>query len=143
MTIGKLSNRNVITLSTNKTVLDAARLMKESNIGDVVIVNDKNQPVGIITDRDITIKIVANEISPCQMLVSDVMSSDLLVLKEYQTVQEAIDMMSAKGVRRAPVVDEVNNLIGIISSDDLVLLVADESESYAKLIRKQMLPTHR
>ena len=143
MTISKISNHKVITLSTDKTVLDVARLMREKNIGNVIIVNDENQPVGIITDRDITIKIVADEISPNQMLVSDVMSSDLLVLKEYQTIQEALDMMSAKGVRRAPVVNESNNLTGIVSSDDLALLVADEIESYGKLIRKQVLPTYR
>jgi CBS domain-containing protein len=143
MTIGKIANRKVVTLSIDKTILDVAKLMKESNVGDVIIVNDESQPVGIITDRDIAIKIVADEIPPNQMFASDVMSSDLLVLREYQAIQEAFDMMCAKGVRRAPIVDELNKLTGIVSSDDLVLLVADEIESYGKLIRKQVLSTYR
>lgn len=139
MTISKISNRNVAVLSADKTVLDAAKLMKEKNVGNVIIVNHKNHPIGIITDRDIVTRIVASEVSSDQMLLSDVMSRDLLILKEFQTIQEAFDMMCAKGVRRAPVVDELNNLTGIASSDDLVLLLADEIESYGKLIRKQVL----
>ena len=73
------------------------------------------------------------------ILVSDIMSRDLLILKEYQPIQEALAMMSAKGVRRAPIVDESNKLTGIVSLDDLILLIADEVESYGKLIKKQIL----
>lgn len=139
MTIGRIGKRAVITAAIDMTIIEVALLMKKHNIGDVIIVEDENEPVGIITDRDIAIHIVADEIDPREMTASDIMEEDLLVLKEHQSIQEALDMMCAKGVRRAPIVNKANSLIGIVSSDDLALLIADEMESYGKLIRKQLL----
>jgi len=138
MTIGKIGKRKVISAPIEATIFEVAKLMKQHNIGDVIIVENKNEPVGIITDRDIVIKIVADEVNPKEMIASDMMSNDLLILKEYQNIQEAIDMMCARGVRRAPIVNVNNILIGLVSTDDLALLISDEMESYAKLIRKQL-----
>lgn len=95
-------------------------------------------PVGIITDRDIVIRVVADAINPKEITAGDIMSNNLLILNEYQSIQEAIDMMCAKGVRRAPVVNDAGALIGIISVDDLVLFIVNIVESYGKLIRKQI-----
>lgn len=138
MTIGKIGKHKVIVASVDCTILEVAKLMKKHNVGDIVIVESKNEPIGIITDRDIIIKMVADEVNPKDMTASDIMSNDLLVLKEYQSIQEALDMMCAKGVRRAPIINEANTLTGIVSADDLALLISDEMESYGKMIRKQL-----
>lgn len=141
MTIKKVCGCDVVTVSDNMTVSDAAKLMKQHNVGDIVVVKNKGadeQIVGIITDRDIVIRIVADEEDPKQFLISDVMSTDLLILKSYQGVSQSLDMMCAKGVRRAPIVDENNQLIGIATVDDLFVLISEEASSIAKLIRKQI-----
>ncbi len=138
MTIGEIGKKKVITAQIDMPVLEVAKLMKIHNIGDVIVVDDRNKPLGIITDRDITIKIVAEEVSPNILSASDVMSFDLLLLKEYQSSQEALAMMCAKGVRRAPIVNDANILVGVISIDDLALFMSEQMENYGKLIRKQL-----
>lgn len=141
MTIGNYCKHAVITTSKNTSVFDAAKLMKQHNIGDIVVVDETNSgmPVGIFTDRDIAIKIVAEEVDPRDLTVGDAMSQNLLVLQEHQQIQETVDMMCAKGVRRAPIIDKNNKIIGIATLDDLFLLFADQLGSLAKLVRKQIL----
>lgn len=141
MTIGTHCKHSVITAPKSTNVFEAAKLMKKNNIGNIVIVDDRNGsiPVGILTDRDVAIKIVADEVDPRTLTIGDAMSQDLLVLKEHQPIQEAIDMMCAKGVRRAPIVDNNNKIIGITSVDDLILLLVNELGSLGKLIGKQII----
>jgi CBS domain-containing protein len=145
MTIGKIGKRKVITVLIKTSIYEIAALMKNHNIGDVVVVEEeeKQYPLGIITDRDIAIRIVADAVNPNEVCAQDVMSYDLLILKEYQSVQEALDMMCAKQVRRASIVNVEGALVGMISIDDIVLLIADEMNSYAKLIRKQLFWANR
>lgn len=140
MTIGKLCKREVITASNKMSVHEAAELMKKHNIGDIIIVDEENsaKPIGIFTDRDVAIKIVAEGVDPHTITVGDAISEELLVLKDYQHFQEAIEMMCAKGVRRAPIVDQHDKIIGIATVDDLILLLTDELGSLAKLIRRQI-----
>lgn len=138
MAIGKLYKCDVITAPHDALVSDVAKLMKQYNIGDIVVVDNKNSPLGIITDRDIAVKIVADEVDSKQVSAADIMSSDLLILKEYQDIQEAIDMMSAKNIRRAPIVDENNQLCGIVSVDDLIMQFAEGLQSIARIIYKQV-----
>lgn len=140
MTINKLGTSNVIKIEASATVVEAAKLMQKHNIGNIVVLESEeaDEPVGILTDRDIAVEIVANEIDPRALCVADVMNRDLLVLKNYRGIQEALDMMSAKGVRRAPIVNDANKIVGIASIDDLLILIADELGSLAKLVRKQI-----
>lgn len=140
MTIGKLCKREVITVSKEMSVHEAAGLMKKHNIGDIIIVDEENgaKPIGIFTDRDIAIKIVAEELDPRSITIGDAVSEELLILKEYQHFQEALEMMCARGVRRAPIVDQHGKIIGIATVDDLILLLTDELGSLAKLIRRQI-----
>ncbi len=141
MTIGSHCKHIVITAAKDTSVFDVAKLMKKHNIGNIVVVDETNggMPIGILTDRDIAMRIVADEVDPKRLTVGDAMSQDLLVLHEHQHIQEAVDMMCAKSVRRAPVVDKNNKIIGITTVDDLLLLFSDQLGSLAKLVRKQVL----
>lgn len=146
MSIKEFYEQNVLTVAKDTSIVDVAKLMKSHNIGNVVVVDKKGSgasPVGIITDRDITIKIVADEVDLKQITVDEAMTEDLLILKDSQGLYEAIDMMCAKGVRRAPVVDAKKNIIGIATIDDLIVLIAEEFGSIAKLIRKQTFPAKK
>ena len=144
MTIKKIYNKKVITAFYDTSIYEIAKLMKKYNVGDIVIVNKegKNIPVGIITDRDIIIKLIADEIDLKEISASDIMNSDLLLLTEQSGILEGLDMVSARGTRRAPVVDFSGELVGIVTADDFTVLIADEMESYAKLVRKQLAGNH-
>lgn len=140
MPIGKVFERDMVTAIRDTSIFDAAKLMKLHEIGDVVVVDKEvgGIPIGIVTDRDLVTKVIADEADPYEVTVGDVMSEDLLILKRHQGIREALEMMCAKGVRRAPIVDDNNQLVGIITVDDLILLIADELGSVAKLVRKQV-----
>jgi len=137
MTIRDLCTRVVVTLHRNATAEDAARAMLASHIGGVVVVDaaDTRKPVGIITDRDIAVKVVAEGLAPARTAVGSVMSAPVVSLREDDGFIEALDKMSAQGVRRAPVVDREGHLKGMVSVDDLVPLLARELAKIGALIR--------
>ncbi|HXF67133.1 MAG TPA: CBS domain-containing protein [Burkholderiales bacterium] len=137
MAISAFCNRVVVTIQRQASVEDAARLMRSSHIGDVVVVDgsDTRVAVGILTDRDVALEVVAQGLSPAQTPVSAVMSRPVLTLRESDGFLEALDKMSARGVRRAPVVDDQGHLKGLVSVDDLVPLLARELAKIGALIR--------
>lgn len=137
MTIKDLSKRVVVTIHRNATVEDAARAMLASHIGDVVVVDpaDTRKPVGILTDRDIAVKVVAEGLAPGETKVGSVMSSPVVSLREEEGFLEALDRMSAQGVRRAPILDRDGRLKGMVSVNDLVPLLARALAKIGALIR--------
>ncbi|MDP1765592.1 MAG: CBS domain-containing protein [Methylotenera sp.] len=140
MTIGAICNREVITVRPDATVLHAAMLMRQYHVGDVVVIEDrkgKSVPVGIVTDRDIVIELVATELDCKVITTGDIMANNLTVIKEHTGIFEAIQLMSSKGVRRLPVVDDGGGLLGIITLDDLLLILAKELGSLSKLVSRE------
>lgn len=140
MPISEVCNREVVIVQPNDSVLDAAELMRQHHVGDVVVVEDRGGrrvPIGIVTDRDLVVEIMAAKLEPADIKVSDIMLSDLLTVKQDAGLFEAIEGMHAKGVRRLPVVDNSGGLIGILTLDDLIELLADEMTSLAKLVKRE------
>jgi CBS domain-containing protein len=109
------------------SVVQAAQLMKEENVGSIPVVEDPNSKklIGIITDRDIAINVVAANRIPDQVRVGDAMSRNLIVCRETDSVIQAVEGMASHQVRRIPVVDQDNNIIGIISQGDVALRLND------------------
>lgn len=140
MTIGTVCNREVITVQRDATVLHAAKLMRQYHVGDVVVIeNHKNKamPVGIVTDRDIVIELVATELDCKVITVGDIVINKLITIKESAGVLEAIQLMASKGVRRLPVIDSGGSLIGIVTLDDMLLLLAREFGALSKLVARE------
>jgi CBS domain-containing protein len=137
MTIKDLCKRVVVTIHRDATVEDAARTMRASHIGNVIVVDpaDTRKPVGIITDRDIAMEVVAQGLAPAQTKVESVMSAPVVSLLEDDGFIEALDKMATQGVRRAPVLDRDGRLKGLVSVDDLVPLLARELAKIGALIR--------
>lgn len=137
MSIGEICNREVVIVQPEDTVLQAAKLMRQHHVGSVLVV-DKNSgkpmPVGIVTDRDLVIEVVAPELDPDAITVGDIMASNFATVKEETGVFEAIQYMRRKGVRRLPVVDNEGRLIGIVTLDDLLALLSEEFVALAKLV---------
>ena len=141
MTIGKMCNRVVVTIPRQASAEDAARLMRSNYVGSVVVVDspDTRIPIGILTDRDVAVNIVAQGMMPAQTLVGSVMSSPVVTVSEDDGLLSALDKMSSHGVRRAPVVDRNGRLTGLVSVDDLMTLLAREFAKVGALIRYEQV----
>jgi CBS domain-containing protein len=140
VTIGTVCNREVITVQRDATVLHDEKLMRQYHIGDVVVIeNHKNKavPVGVVTDRDIVVELVATELDCKVITVGDIVINKLFTIKESAGVLEAIQLMTSKGVRRLPVVGSGGSLIGIVTLDDVLLLLAKELGALSKLVARE------
>lgn len=140
MPISEICNREVVIVQVGNSVLEAARLMRQHHVGNVVVVEDRGGvriPVGIITDRDLVVEIMAQDIAPSGITVGEIMASELASAKESIGVFDAIQYMRSKGVRRLPVVADNGGLVGIITLDDLLELLAEELLDLSKLVKHE------
>jgi CBS domain-containing protein len=140
MTIGEICNRETIFVTRVTSISEAARLMREKHVGDLVVVEEKGVrriPVGIVTDRDLVIEILAKDVSPGTVTVGDVMNADLLTAQENDDTYLTMQRMRTKGVRRLPVVDASGTLVGIVTIDDFLDLLASELTSLARLVTNE------
>jgi CBS domain-containing protein len=140
MAIGEICNREVVIVARDTTIDAAARLMREHHVGDVIIVTEaggRRKPVGIVTDRDVVVEVVAAGLDSATLTVEEIMVPDLATVPENTGVFEAIRYMRDKGVRRMPVVGADGELIGILALDDLFELLAEELGALARLITRE------
>ncbi|HUW27982.1 MAG TPA: CBS domain-containing protein [Sulfuriferula sp.] len=140
MAIGEICNREVIVVAQETTIGEAAQLMRQHHVGDVVVVTEeggRRKPVGIVTDRDVVVEVVATGLDPAVLTVGDIMVPDLATVPEQTGVFEAIRYMRDQGVRRMPVVGEDGSLIGILALDDLLELLAEELGALARLVTRE------
>lgn len=128
MSVGEFCSRKVTVVHRDDSVMTAARQMREQHVGDVVVVEetgDQRRPVGILTDRDIVLELVAKGIDLNGVSVGDAMSFDLFTLPRDMDLLEAVGEMRARAVRRAPIVDKEGLLVGILSVDDVLGILAE------------------
>ncbi len=128
MRAGEICNREVVVIGEDKSITEAARVMREYHVGDVVIVQEKygkQVPTGILTDRDIALEIVARGTNPESLSAGDAMSFELITVDEDDDLLHVIEIMRDKGIRRVPVVDPNNALIGILTMDDILNLLSE------------------
>jgi CBS domain-containing protein len=140
MTIGKVCNREVVFIHAQASVPEAARLMREYHVGDLVVIKEKTGkrvPVGIVTDRDIVLEVIAEGVDMDDVSVGDIMSDKLVTARESDGLLETIKLMRAKGIRRLPVVNDDNELVGILSVDDLINLLSEQIVDLARLIARE------
>ncbi len=140
MKASEFCNREVVVVVREATIADAARLMRELHVGSVIVVDadeDCKRPVGILTDRDIVVEFMATDSSPDDVIVGDAMSDKLITVDESAELFETIELMRSHGVRRIPVVDDRDCLVGLVTSDDAVELIAEELTDLVKLIALQ------
>lgn len=141
MAINTFATTVPVIIAEDAAIEEAATFMKQENVGCLIVVKKQNAdtaPCGLITDRDIVMHLLANKVDSWKVSVKDIMSQNLLTLKEGQGIREAIAAMCEKGVRRAPIVNMQGSVIGLVSLDDILLLLADELAEVAKIIKKQV-----
>ncbi len=141
MPIGEICNREVVIVTRETPVPEAARLMRRYHVGDLVVVEElsgRRRPVGIVTDRDIVIEVVAMDVPAEGLTVGDIMSAEVAQVRESEGVYETLRYMRDKGIRRLPVVDRDGWLQGIVTLDDLLILLAEEMSAMAKLVAREI-----
>jgi len=148
MKAGEICMRNVVTIEGNASIAEAARKMKDYHVGSLVIVDEADgmgSPLGIITDRDIVVGAVAQDVEfPLSLKVRDVVIEDLVLAREEEEVWGIIRKMRALGIRRLPVVNERDELVGILSMDDILTLLSEEFADISRIFfneRKKEIQT--
>ena len=111
-----IMTKTVITIETNKTVAEAAALMTQNNVSNLIVI-ENNTSIGIVTERDFVRKVLANN-KPSQTKISEIMSTPLRVIDPDAPIKEAAQKMIRKGIRRLPVIKD-NKLVGIITTTDI------------------------
>jgi CBS domain-containing protein len=140
MRIGEICIRDVVHVERSTPLQEAARLMRSQHVGALIVVDQGGyglSPVGIVTDRDIVVQVIAAGLDPASLTAGDVMARDLVTAQEDQGLYDTLDQMHRHAVRRLPVVDKLGCLAGVIASDDLLELLAMQLSSLAKVSRTE------
>jgi CBS domain-containing protein len=122
-------------------VSEAARVMREHHVGCLIVVEERESgkmPIGMLTDRDIVLAVVARDLDPRTVPVVEAMSTDVVAVRDDDTVKDVLALMRRRGVRRAPVVDRGGMLVGIVTLDDLLRVVAAQLDDLAAAISKEL-----
>ena len=123
MEIREVMTESVVTALSDAPVRDVAELMRERNVGSVIVIDDGGGVVGFVTDRDIAVSVVANG-RPSDDPVSSHATAPVITGAPSLEVREAVELMVANGVRRLPIVD-AGKLTGIVTLDDLAMRIGD------------------
>jgi CBS domain-containing protein len=140
MSIGEYCNREVVVAQKGESVYEAARLMRRHHVGNVVVVEQREEntfPVGILTDRDLVVELLAPQVDPDSLTIGDVMSAELLSVTEETALLDAIKLMRSKGVRRLVVVTAEGTLAGLLAVDDILELVVEQLSDLTALIANE------
>jgi len=136
MRVGAVCTRPVISCGADESAVDAAKKMREAHIGNLVVTEQRNGaqvPIGVLTDRDIVIQVVAKEVDPKALRVGDIMSREVYTVNEDEPARETIEQMRFKRVRRMPVVNDAGALVGVIALDDLLRTFAEDLTTLASV----------
>ncbi len=123
--LSEVINRNVVTVSPTAALSEAAYLMMNEDIGALVVVDGDARPVGIVTDRDLVVSAMAEGINPDEITVEEIMTKDPITVDEETDLFEMLSVLSENSIRRLPVTRGIK-LVGIVSVDDLIVVVATE-----------------
>lgn len=129
MPINECCNVDVVCCEANTPISQVAALMRANHVGDVVVVENqegKRVPVGIVTDRDIVITVIAQEVDADAFTAGDLMSAPVVTVQEDEGIVETLRAMRNHRVRRVPVVTELGSLFGLVTADDLINLLVVE-----------------
>ncbi len=139
MPISDLGSINLVCVERGTSLQYAAQLMKKSHVGGVVVLeaNGKGRAVGILTDRDIVLSLVAENL-PLSTRVEDVMSKNVVCVRQNEGIASVVEQMEKEGVRRIIITDDNDRAISLVSSDDILQLVAKEMYGLGRLVDRQI-----
>ena len=141
MSIAKLCRKSAVTIREGDDLDTAARVMREKHVGYLIVVKPRVidgslVPVGVLTDRDIVVKVLAPQVDLRKLKVGDVMTQQPAMVTETDELNDALGIMRKIGVRRLPVISSGGQLIGVLSMDDILDVLAEELSNVAGSIRR-------
>ena len=142
MNVGTICQRLLITVRRSDEVIRAAQLMRDRHVGYLVVVESHAiegclRAVGVLTDRDIVVSVVARQVDPAAVRVGEIMTPNPVTVAESDAIEEALQTVRRAGVRRVPVVGARGELVGVLSFDDLLKVVAGEARDMVTAIRTE------
>jgi CBS domain-containing protein len=141
MGIGEICSRDVVFVAPGESVAQAARLMREHHVGSLVVVEGGpggRRPIGMFTDRDVAVGVVALGLDPEATPVEVAMRGRVATLREDEGIGRAVTLMRAEGVRRLAVVDASGKLVGVLAADDLIDLLAGEMSGLSAMLGREV-----
>lgn len=137
MSVGRICVREVDLVDADESARQAAQRMHQRAVGSLVIVSSDNQPVGILTDRDLVERVLAQGKDPNATRVGQVMTADPKTVSEDASIESALSLMRGGRFRRVPVVDGDGKLVGLLSLDDVLILLAEEFTQIGQLLERE------
>lgn len=134
LSVSDVMSRRLITADASETADSLARIMAEDGVGCIIIVKE-NHPIGIVTERDLVVKLISKNIQPSEVKAQDIMSTPLITINPDKSVELALREMARRRIRRLPVV-QGNKLIGLVSDTDLLSVSSELSEILRDVIRQ-------
>lgn len=137
MSAGRFCSTEVDVITPGETAQTAAGRMHSRKVGTLVVVDEGNRPIGILTDRDVAVRVVAEARDSTGTLVSEIMTPHPDTVREDASLEDALRLMRAGPFRRVPVVDEKGRLIGLLSLDDVLRVLAQEFAEISRLVEQE------
>lgn len=139
MKVAMVCKKLVVTVQRSDEVSHAARLIREKHLGYLVVVETDDagrspRPVGVLTDRDLVVSLLARDLNAKSVLVGDVMTSNPITVLESDSVETALHRMRDFGIRRVPVVSYAGELVGVLATDDILQLLAGDTTDLASIL---------
>lgn len=138
MNIAAICTRLPETISRDDMVLTAARQMMDHEVGTLVVTDGEGMPEGIVTDRDVVVRCVAEGLNPEKTRVARVMTTDVHTVHEDTSVEVGLEELADKEVRRLVVVDDAGRVVGIVSLDDFLEGIVEATADVGRLLRRQI-----
>ncbi|HVA45132.1 MAG TPA: CBS domain-containing protein [Pirellulales bacterium] len=143
MSVGRICSREVQLAETKDSAAVAAKRMRDSNVGTLVVLDDHKKPIGIVTDRDLVARVMAAGKDPHGCTVGDIMTRSPKSVRDDAPIEDALVQMCGLGLRRMIVVDKEHRLVGIISLDDILSLLGEELSRIGRLLDHQIAAARR
>jgi CBS domain-containing protein len=137
MSVGRICLRDVDLVDAGESALEAARRMRERGVGTLLVLDKSRRPIGIVTDRDLALRVLAEGRDPGATPVGGIMTEGPRTVSEETPIESALGLMKAGGFRRLPVVDREGRLAGIVSLDDVLALLAEEMVLIGRLVERE------
>lgn len=138
--VGSIMSRDPVSCAEDLRLQEVAAMMRAKHVGAVVVVSangSARRPVGVVTDRDIVVELVATGLNASAITAGDIVTRPAVTIREHDTVIDAIHKMRSRGIRRLPVVDLHGELVGVITQDDLLSVLSHELSTLIRVAEHQ------
>ncbi|MCO5166096.1 MAG: CBS domain-containing protein [Planctomycetes bacterium] len=140
MSTGRICIREVYLADPDETVEAIAHRMHERGVGSLLVLDDARRPMGIVTDRDLVLRVLAADRDPLTTRVAEVMTRSPRTVSEETPIEQTLSLMRGYGIRRVPVVDREGKLAGVVTLDDILALLTEELTIVGEALSKQTPP---